>query len=44
MTSGSPATEDVLGRLAAIRVIPAVVLDDRAATAPLAARWLTPTG
>ena len=36
MTPGPPATEDVLGQLAAIRVIPVVVLDDSAAAAPLA--------
>jgi hypothetical protein len=36
MTPGSPATEDVFGRLAAMRVIPLVVLDDSAAAAPLA--------
>lgn len=37
MTPGPPATEDVLGQLAAVRVIPVVVLDDSAAAAPLAA-------
>ena len=36
MTSGPPATEDVFGQLAALRVIPVVVLDDSAAAAPLA--------
>jgi 2-dehydro-3-deoxyphosphogluconate aldolase / (4S)-4-hydroxy-2-oxoglutarate aldolase len=36
MTPGPPATEDVLGQLAAMRVIPVVVLDDSAAAAPLA--------
>jgi 2-dehydro-3-deoxyphosphogluconate aldolase / (4S)-4-hydroxy-2-oxoglutarate aldolase len=36
MTPGPPATEDVFGQLAAIRVIPVVVLDDCAAAAPLA--------
>lgn len=36
MTPGSPATEDVFGQLAAIRVIPVVVLEDSAAAAPLA--------
>jgi 2-dehydro-3-deoxyphosphogluconate aldolase / (4S)-4-hydroxy-2-oxoglutarate aldolase len=36
MTSGSPATGDVFGQLATVRVIPVVVLDDSAAAAPLA--------
>jgi 2-dehydro-3-deoxyphosphogluconate aldolase/(4S)-4-hydroxy-2-oxoglutarate aldolase len=36
MTSGTPATGDVFGQLAAMRVIPVVVLDDSAAAAPLA--------
>ena len=36
MTPGPPAAEDVLGQLAAVRVIPVVVLDDSAAAAPLA--------
>jgi 2-dehydro-3-deoxyphosphogluconate aldolase/(4S)-4-hydroxy-2-oxoglutarate aldolase len=36
MTSGPPATGDVFGQLAAMRVIPVVVLDDSAAAAPLA--------
>jgi hypothetical protein len=37
MTPGAPAAEDVFGQLAAMRVIPVVVLDDGAAAAPLAA-------
>jgi 2-dehydro-3-deoxyphosphogluconate aldolase/(4S)-4-hydroxy-2-oxoglutarate aldolase len=36
MTPGPPATGDVLGQLAAVRVIPVIVLDDSAAAAPLA--------
>jgi 2-dehydro-3-deoxyphosphogluconate aldolase/(4S)-4-hydroxy-2-oxoglutarate aldolase len=36
MTPGPSATEGVLGQLAAVRVIPVVVLDDSAAAAPLA--------
>jgi 2-dehydro-3-deoxyphosphogluconate aldolase / (4S)-4-hydroxy-2-oxoglutarate aldolase len=36
MTSGTSATGDVFGQLAAMRVIPVVVLDDSAAAAPLA--------
>ena len=36
MTPGPPGTEDVFGQLAAMRVIPVVVLDDSAAAAPLA--------
>src|SRR5262245_2311446 len=36
MTSGPPTTGDVLGQVAAMRVIPVVVLDDSAAAAPLA--------
>jgi 2-dehydro-3-deoxyphosphogluconate aldolase / (4S)-4-hydroxy-2-oxoglutarate aldolase len=36
MTSGPPDTGDVFGQLAAMRVIPVVVLDDSAAAAPLA--------
>jgi hypothetical protein len=36
MTPGPPATEDVVGRLAAMCVIPIVVLDDSAAAAQLA--------
>ncbi|MBO0786014.1 MAG: bifunctional 4-hydroxy-2-oxoglutarate aldolase/2-dehydro-3-deoxy-phosphogluconate aldolase [Actinobacteria bacterium] len=36
MTPDPPATGDVLGQLAAMRVIPVVVLDDSAAAAPLA--------
>ena len=36
MTPGPPATEDVFGQLAIMRVIPVVVLDDSAAAAPLA--------
>jgi 2-dehydro-3-deoxyphosphogluconate aldolase/(4S)-4-hydroxy-2-oxoglutarate aldolase len=36
MTPGPPATEDVFGQLATMRVIPVVVLDDSAAAAPLA--------
>jgi 2-dehydro-3-deoxyphosphogluconate aldolase/(4S)-4-hydroxy-2-oxoglutarate aldolase len=36
MTLGPPATEHVFGQLAAIRIIPVVVLDDSAAAAPLA--------
>ena len=36
MTSGAPTTGDVFGQLAAMRVIPVVVLDDSAAAAPLA--------
>jgi len=36
MTSGPPATGDVFGQLATMRVIPVVVLDDSAAAAPLA--------
>jgi 2-keto-3-deoxy-6-phosphogluconate aldolase len=35
MTPGPPAAEDVVGQLAAMRVIPVVVLDDGAAAAPL---------
>jgi len=34
MTPGPPATEDVFGQLATMRVIPVVVLDDSAAAAP----------
>jgi len=43
MTPGPPATEDVFGQLAAVRVIPVIVLDDSAAAAPLheVARVLT---
>lgn len=37
MTLGPSATEDVFGQLAAMRVIPVIVLDDSAAAAPLAA-------
>lgn len=37
MTPGPSATEDVFGQLAAMRVIPVIVLDDSAAAAPLAA-------
>src|SRR5215510_4772898 len=36
MTPGPPATEDVFGQLATIRIIPVIVLDDSAAAAPLA--------
>src|SRR5262249_40251838 len=36
MTPGPPVTGDVFGQLAAMRVIPVVVLDDSAAAAPLA--------
>jgi 2-dehydro-3-deoxyphosphogluconate aldolase/(4S)-4-hydroxy-2-oxoglutarate aldolase len=36
MTPGPLATEDVFGQLAAMLVIPVVVLDDSAAAAPLA--------
>jgi len=36
MTPGPPATEDVFGQLAAMRVIPVIVLEDSAAAAPLA--------
>jgi hypothetical protein len=36
MTPGPPATEDVFGQLAAMRVIPVVVLDDSVAAVPLA--------
>ena len=36
MTPGTPPTGDVFGQLAAMRVIPVVVLDDSAAAAPLA--------
>src|SRR5262249_42977948 len=36
MTPGPPATEDVLGQLAAMRVIPVVVLDASTVAAPLA--------
>jgi hypothetical protein len=34
MTPGAPAAEDVLGQLAAMRVIPVVVLDDSALCCP----------
>jgi 2-dehydro-3-deoxyphosphogluconate aldolase/(4S)-4-hydroxy-2-oxoglutarate aldolase len=36
MTPGASATDDVFGQLAAMRVIPVIVLDDSAAAAPLA--------
>jgi len=36
MTPGPPATEDASGQLAAMYVIPVVVLDDSAAAASLA--------
>ena len=34
MTPGAPAAEDVFGQLAAMRVIPVVVLDDGALCCP----------
>lgn len=34
MTPGAPAAEDVFGQLAAMRVIPVVVLDDGAPCCP----------
>jgi 2-dehydro-3-deoxyphosphogluconate aldolase/(4S)-4-hydroxy-2-oxoglutarate aldolase len=40
MTPGPPATEGVFGQLAAMRVVPVVVLDDSAAAAPLAGAGL----